>query len=174
MHLLQYRRESLQAAAYEASVSAASLRSKVALISVATTLEAVGSRVALAYPETNEGRTFLPIPLRQYRTGELRPAFIALMAAVGLLLLIVCANLASLTLARGSTRRREVSVRAAMGARRGRIVRQLLTESVLLSITGGVLGLVLGFLGMRGLLASVHIRPCWYERCSSKMRRRVS
>ena len=127
-----------------------------------TTLEAVGSRVALAYPETNEGRTFLPIPLRQYRTGELRPAFIALMAAVGLLLLIVCANLASLTLARTAIRQSEFGVRQALGASRGRLVRQLLTESLVLAGLGGAVGLALGSWATGALGRLVRDQPAWF------------
>lgn len=92
-------------------------------------------------------------PVREALVGNTRPLFFVLLGAVAFVLLIACSNLATLLLLQGESRRREMSVRAAIGAGRGRIVRQLLTESMLLSLCGGAAGLALGWFAMRLLLA---------------------
>jgi putative ABC transport system permease protein len=111
-------------------------------------LDGVAARITQANPTTNTGTGVTVLSLHDQVVGDVRTALLVLLGVVGLLLLMVCANIGNLLLSRASARRREFAVRAALGAGRGRLVRQLLTESTLLATIGGVVGLALAFWGV--------------------------
>jgi len=130
------------------------LKTGVSLVAANEQLKAATEGFRKTYPNSlgpNGG--FGVQPLSEVLVSGVRTLLWVLLGAVGFVLLIACANVANLLLARAAGRKREIAIRVAVGASRGRIVRQLLTESVLLSVTGGILGLGLGFVGIRGILS---------------------
>lgn len=124
------------------------LRDGVTIGEAQSDMRRVAANLAAQYPATNKGWTIDLVNLQTSQAEEFRPALLMLWGAVGLVLLIACANVANLMLARGVTREKEVAVRAALGAGRWRIIRQLLTESMLLSTTGGLAGILAGWWGI--------------------------
>ena len=129
----------------------ARLKTGVSIEHANADLAGIGQRLATEYPRTNEGLGFIARSLHRDYAGDLRLPMLILFGAVGLVLLIACANVANLLLAQATTRRKEIAIRIALGARRWTIVRQMLVESLLLASGGGLLGVLGAFWGVEAL-----------------------
>ena len=138
---------------YHWILSFARLKPGVTLEKAQAAMNAIGARIAETYPDSNKGWGVTVDRFEDQIVGrQLRRSLFVLLAAVGAILLIGCANLANLTLARGASREREIAVRASLGAGSWRLIRQLLTENLLIAVAGGALGLALGYAMIRGLI----------------------
>jgi putative ABC transport system permease protein len=121
-------------------------------------LSNIMAQLAKEYPKSNEGRDANVIPVRTFVAGDIRPMLLTVFGFVAVVLLIACANVANLQMARATARRRELSLRAALGAGRARLARQLLTENVLLAVAGGAIGLLIAVWATRVLVAAMPSR----------------
>jgi putative ABC transport system permease protein len=138
-----------------ASHAVARLRDDVTVAQAQDEMRTIAAQLEREEPRRNTGWSVAVVPIQELTTETIRPALFVLSGAVLFVLLVACVNVANLLLARGTIRQRELGLRTALGAGRGRLLRQMLTESVLLAVTGGVAGLLLAVAFHRGLLALV-------------------
>src|ERR1043166_7015286 len=133
--------------------SVARLKAGVSVQRAQAELDAIGKQLEIAYPDFNKGWGVNLVPMHEQIVGDIRPVLLVLLAAVAFVLLIACANVANLLLSRAASRQKELALRAALGADRIRLIRQMLTESVLLALMGGSLGVLLAQWGIQLLVA---------------------
>jgi predicted lysophospholipase L1 biosynthesis ABC-type transport system permease subunit len=126
-------------------------------------MDVTARKLAAAYPHEDEHAGINVVPIKEDTVGDVRKTLLILMGAVGFVLLIASANVANLLLSRSTARAREFAIRRALGAQRFRLIRQLLTESILLAVTGGVLGLLVAYWSTKGVLANL---PASFPRTS--------
>ena len=144
--------------------SVARLKPGVSMAAAAAELDAISQQLAKAYPATNDQRGVEVTPLADFVFGQLRPVLLTLMAAVAFVLLIACANVANLLIGRSEVRQREIALRTALGAGRTRLMRQLVTESCVLTLIAGAAGTALAYGAVRALVSSSPVTlPSYFQ-----------
>jgi putative ABC transport system permease protein len=142
----------------------ARLRPGITLEQANAEMNLISRRLEEQYPAANTGWTAVVMPFREARVGEFRPVLHIMLGAVAFVLLIACGNVANLLLARGARRQREIAIRTALGASRWRVMRQLLTESVMLALAGGALGLLFALWGIDAVTSAIPYElPYWMQ-----------
>jgi len=157
-----YKAEFWKGRDFRPHTAVARLKSGVTLAQAQSEMNTLAGRLEREFPTTNQGVQLWLTPLRDAEVGNVRPYLWLLLGAVAMVLLIVCVNVANLLLARGAARERELAIRAALGAGRGRLMKQLLIESLLLALIGGALGLALAWPALALLLRLIPVElPFW-------------